>query len=236
MTTPDLPINTSLPQGLSPEKRNLLEKHLSLVLEANKAINLTRISTLQDALLLHIEDSLSGLFELNKAPIGHYADLGTGAGYPGIPLSIVSGRRVLLVDSLQKKAAVLDSIIEELGLKSQVNTYAGRIEKLARERRGEFSVLTARALSSLPSLLELASPLLCLSGHMICFKAKLSDTELENALLLEAKLGMRMISDREFLLSDEATVRRILVFEKTAQAKIELPRKEGLAQKNPFLL
>ena len=143
---------------LDEQTRDQLDRYLELILEANKGINLTRIDSLEQARILHIEDSLSALTELSAAPEGLYGDLGSGGGFPGIPLAIASGRQTVLVDSVQKKMRALESVIAELGLSDQVSTYAGRIEDLSIERKAEFSVLTARALSRLDSLLELASP------------------------------------------------------------------------------
>ena len=121
-------------EDLTQEQQELIRRHLDLVIEANKTTNLTRIDGVDDGMLLHVEDSLVGLEELNAAPEGLYADLGTGAGYPGIPLAITSGRDTLLVDARQKKTVILDSFIEELGLTDYVSTYAGRAELLARSR------------------------------------------------------------------------------------------------------
>jgi len=229
-----LPINTVRLESIPADKRGLIERHLALVLQANKQTNLTRITSFEEGLLLHVEDSLAGLPELGKAPNGLYADLGTGAGFPGIPLAIASGRQTLLVDSVHKKTAVLDSIVAELGIQGQVCTYTGRIEQLSREEEEGFAVLTTRALASLASLIELASPLLPLSGQLICYKAKIDEAELENAERLKDKVGMRLASDRGFLLSDGQTTRRILVFEKYRHPAIRLPRREGMAQKRPY--
>ena len=112
---------------------DLLKRHLELVIEANKTTNITRISSWEDGMVLHVQDSLLGLDALNACPEGRYADIGTGAGYPGIPLAIETGRPTLLVDSVQKKVQILDGFIEELGL-DNVSTYAGRIEDLGREQ------------------------------------------------------------------------------------------------------
>ena len=220
--------------NISPEKQRLLEEHLRLILQTNSHINLTRISSFEEGRLLHIEDSLAGLSEVLSAPSGLYADLGSGAGYPGIPLAVAAERKVVLVDSVSKKMKALDSIIMELGISSQVTTYAGRIEELSLEKREKFAVLTARALTSLPSLLELAAPLLRLSGRLICYKAQPSEEELCAAISLQEKLGMILISDRKLLLSDGITARRILVFEKQFQATLVLPRRVGMAQKRPL--
>ena len=102
---------------------DLLKRHLELVIEANKTTNITRISSWEDGMVLHVQDSLLGLDALNACPEGRYADIGTGAGYPGIPLAIETSRPTLLVDSVQKKVQILDGFIEELGL-DNVSTYA----------------------------------------------------------------------------------------------------------------
>ena len=212
----------------------LLEQHLQLVIEANKTTNITRITSPESARVLHIEDSRVGLPEMQQAPEGRYADIGTGAGYPGIPLAIATGRETLLVDSVKKKTDILNGFIEELGLGDKVSTYGGRIEDLATEQPKQFSVITARALSKLSSLMELASPLLKMNGQLICYKARVDEEELNHAVELEKKLGMKLVSDRDTVLSDGETYRRILVFEKVAKPKISLPRRVGMAQKKPL--
>lgn len=211
----------------------LLEKHLDLVMEANKITNITRIVSRESAMTLHIEDSLAALPEFEAAPQGLYADLGSGAGFPGIPIAIETGRDTILVESVKKKAALLDTFIHELKLEN-VTVFPGRAEELALQKRNTCSVLSARALSKLGSLLELGSPLLKKGGHFICYKAHIDDEELNHACSLEEKIGLRLISDRSFLLSDEETFRRILVFEKFKNASLKLPRRNGMAQKNPL--
>lgn len=221
-------------KGLNADRKVLIDRYLEAILEVNKTLNLTRIEDSEEARLLHVEDSLSGLEELKAAPDGLYGDLGSGGGFPGVPLAIASGRQTILVDSVKKKMAAVASVVDELGLASQINTYDGRIEDLVVERAGQFSALTARALSRLSVLMELASPLLKNGGHLICYKAQLSDEELEHALSLQKYLGMKLVSDRAFLLSDNETARRIVVFEKYKEPGLKLPRRVGLAQKKPL--
>ena len=216
------------------EQQALLDLHLKLVLEENQRSNLTRIVDWEQGQLLHIEDSLLGLPELLAAPDGRYGDLGTGGGFPGLPLAIMLDRETLLVDSVAKKTHALERIISELGLADRVSTYTGRSEELAQEQPGSFAVLTARALSSLPSLLELAVPLLQEGGQLICYKAQVEDEELAQAAALESKLGMKLASKRTELLSDGQTPRTILVFEKVAEPTVKLPRRPGMAQKRPY--
>lgn len=219
---------------LSQSQKELLENYLQGVLDINKVHNLTRISSFEEGMCLHIEDSLTGLPEIQDAPDGLYADLGSGGGFPGVPLAILTGRQTLLVDSVQKKMRALADLLAQLNLEKQIKTYSGRIETLSQERKGKFSVVTARALSSLPSLMELASPLLFDGARLICYKSQLPDNELEVARLLEEKLALYLYSDRSLLLSDGETQRRIIVFEKQGEPKVKLPRKLGSAQKHPY--
>lgn len=210
---------------------DLLKRHLELVIEANKTTNITRISTWDEGMLLHVEDSLVGLPEIEEAPEGRLVDIGSGAGYPGIPLAIESGRATLLADSVGKKTAILASMVEELGL-DNVEVYTGRIEDLAREKAGVFAVVTARALAQLSVLMELASPLLQDGGRLVCYKANVSDEELQHALSLQERLGMSLVSDRAVELGDAC--RRIISFEKSGRPQINLPRKTGMTQKRPL--
>ena len=213
--------------------RELITKHLELVIEANKTTNITRISSFEEGMVLHVEDSLSGLLEVNKSPEGLYGDMGSGAGFPGIPLAIETGRPTVLIDSVGKKAVLLQKFADELGL-DNVSSYGGRLEELAAERPGQFSVLTARALSKLGSLMELAAPLLKKSGRLICYKSHIEEEELAHAISLEKKLGLKLVSDRDFYLSDGETYRRIVTFEKVKKPSIKLPRHVGYAQKKPL--
>lgn len=222
--------------GVTPtvEQRKLLDLHIRLIIEANKVTNLTRIQNFESAQVLHVEDSLVALPEILDAPQGCYADIGTGGGFPGIPLAIMTGRTTLLVDSVKKKTQILDEVIQQLGLSSQVSTFGGRTEELALQNPQSYAVITARALSSLPSLLELSAPLLQRNGWLICYKARPEEQEIAWAQSLEDKLGMRLIRQRNVVLSDLETERVIFVFEKVADPQVKLPRRPGMAQKRPY--
>ena len=218
---------------------SLMQRYLDSILEANKVTNLTRITDGEQARLLHIEDSLVGenplqSVEVDEAPAGLYGDLGSGGGFPGVPLALATGRKTLLVDSVKKKMAIVQSALDDLSLSEQISTSSERIEDLPLEYKEKFAVLTARALSKLVSLIELASPLLKKSGRLVCYKAQLSSEELEEALAVQDLVGMKMISQREICLSDGETTRTIVVFEKIGKPRIKLPRRIGLAQKQPL--
>ncbi len=215
-------------------QRELLDKHLELVIEENKVTNLTRIVDWESAQVLHVEDSLAGLPEVEEAMEGPYLDMGSGAGFPGIPLAIMTGRETLLADSVGKKTRALDSFAAALGIEDIVSTYHGRIEDLALQQPNHFSLVTARALSSLASLLELASPLLAKGGRLVCYKTHSKSEELEHAREIARKLGMEFVSSRGFTLSDGETSRAIIVFRKRCNPSMKLPRRVGMAQKKPF--
>ena len=195
-------------------------------------LNLTAIKDKDEAKVLHLEDSLAGLEELNSID-GEFVDMGSGAGFPGIPLSIISEKKATLVETVGKKADCLKSFISELNLEAQVSVSNKRIEELAVERPNSYSAATARALSSLSSLLELAAPLLVINGILICYKGNNVEEELNAALNITEKLGFDFVSNRKYVLSDN-TEHRIIVFRKVKEAEVKLPRKLGFAQKKPF--
>lgn len=213
---------------------SLIYQYLDEVLKTNEHINLTRITDPEEARMLHIEDSLSALDQVEDAPGGLYGDLGSGGGFPGVPLGIASGRDTLLIDSVQKKMKAVEEILEKLHLKETIKTTGKRIETLGNEMNGGFSVLTARALSRLGVLIELASPLLFEKGRLICLKARVDEEEIDHARALEKKVGMKMIDRSSFYLSDGETYREIIVFEKNGIPTMNLPRKVGMAQKKPL--
>ena len=216
------------------ESDALIEKYLEEVLSMNEKINLTRITEPDEAHLLHVEDSLTVLEELDAAPEGLYGDLGSGGGFPGVPLGIMSGRQTVLIDSVKKKMTAVGEILNAIGLSGQISTCDKRIEELACEKPNVFTVLTARALSSLDSLVELASPLLQDQGQLICLKAQVDEDEIQRAQDIEELTGMKLIKKRDFYLSDQETFRTVLVFEKDHEPSIALPRRVGKAQKQPL--
>ena len=216
------------------EQQRLLDFHLQLVIEENKKTNLTRITDWDSAQVLHVEDSLVGLPEVESAPEGRYLDMGTGGGFPGIPIAIMTGRETVLADSVGKKTKALDRILNKLSLDSYVGTYNGRIEELATIQPNSFAVITARALSALSSLLELSSPLLIKGGNLVCYKSHDIEEELHHAKEIAYLFGMKFDSRRETLLSDKETRRDIVVFTKFSEPQIFLPRRVGMAQKKPY--
>lgn len=218
---------------LDERKRRLLLLHMQLVIEKNKQINLTRIDNEEDGVILHIEDSLSCLEDIAGIEEGKFCDIGTGAGYPGIPLNIVTGRQGTLIDSVQKKARCVDEFITELGL-TEVSAQGIRAEELARKEPGGYRLVLARALTALPSLIELASPLLMEGGSLIALKGNPEVAEIDAGRAVAAEVGMAEFSIRRLSIGESAIPRTILVYKKTCRSKVRLPRNVGMAQKHPL--
>ena len=210
--------------------------HLSLMLRKNEAMNLTAIEDRNKAIILHVADSLT------LAPLlldackdgGRYLDLGTGGGYPGIPLAIATGLEATLIDSVAKKAAACKEFVEELGLSGQVEVLATRAEELATERRQGYQAVVARAVAPIAVLLEYASPLLCLGGSLVISKAPLQGNEYEEGQLAAELCGMRNVSRETIELPEGTGARELLVYIKSEESHIKLPRRPGMATKRPL--
>lgn len=214
------------------DKQEKIRAYLELVIEKNKEFNLTRIDTKEKGMLLHIEDSLSCLEEFKRQE-GEFLDIGTGGGFPGVPLAIATGRTGVLIDSVQKKARAVQEMIEKLELENQIQARGIRSEELALEKGEEFTTVVARAVSSLPAVMELATPLLVPGGELIALRGKKDEVDLEDINHIADKLGLELISRRHIYIS-ETYERTIYVFKKVSQTSIKLPRRKGMAQKRPL--
>jgi 16S rRNA (guanine527-N7)-methyltransferase len=179
--------------GLPPDTAllNRLTAYLHALLETNQAFNLTAVTDPEAAWSRHIADSLSLLPWLTEAPSGPVADVGSGGGLPALPLAIARpDRQFTLVEATGKKAAFLRDVAAELGLRN-VQVEHARIEDFgqavgARER---FSVVTSRALSRLPVLLELTLPLLAIGGHALAIKGEQAADEVAESARALTLLG-----------------------------------------------
>jgi len=220
---------------LSDEKIAFLSLHLDYVLKINSSIRLTAIHGKEEGERLHILDSLLVLPEVFSALGGKMLDIGTGGGYPGLPIAIAADRSVDLLDSVKKKARAIESFLEEDYFGDlELKTIGLRAEELALERPEYYSVILARAVSSLPSLIELGSPLLQLDGQLIVHKGPHDEDEFIRALAVADIVGISFLNKREYNLPCGAEQRTVYVFEKTTAAQIELPRRSGRAQRKPL--
>ena len=218
----------------TPRQATLLIHHLLLVIEKNKVMNLTRITDPHDAVTLHIVDSLLPLASRMSmlTPESRYVDIGTGAGFPGIPLGIMTGAQGTLIDSVGKKVSVVNEFVESLGL-SNVRARHIRAEDLAREN-GHYTVVFARAVAQSNVLIEYASPLLSYGGYCVLEKANIGNDELDAARRAAHICALSFVSRETFELPRGLGHREILVFEKTGRPKVKLPRRTGEAKQHPL--
>lgn len=213
----------------------LMLRYLGLLFEKNKVLNLTRIDSPVEALVLHIEDSLAVLPEFGACE-GRFCDIGTGGGVPGIPLAIATGRSGVLLDSVQKKAAAVREFACGLGISGQVEAVGTRSELYAAEHAGEFGCVVARAVSSLPVVLELAAPLLQIGGRVVAMRAEDDDEMLRRGDTAAEMLGMELVSARSFVIGDDEMrySRSARVYERVGDLSVKVPRRPGLAAKKPL--
>ena len=208
-------------------------RHLDLVIETNQTMNLTRILDLDDAMVLHILDSLVLLPYIDKAPEGALLDMGTGAGFPGIPLTIASGRHASYIDSVGKKVNAVNSFIEALGIK-HAHAVHDRLEEYARSHKKEFAVVTARALAPLPTLIEYAAPFVKDKGLFVITKGNPSEDEIHSGETVAKICGFTCIADDSIELPHKLGHREFIVLKKSHNATVSLPRANGMAKKNPL--
>lgn len=221
---------------VTPEMAELLIQHLELVVEKNKRINLTRITNEHEAIVLHIIDSL--LFIAHKptvlGPDEKLLDVGTGAGYPGLPLTIVSGCQSTLIDSVGKKVNAVEEFTDAMGLVDRVSSMHARAEEVPELCHSRFDVVVARAVAQTNVLIEYASPCLRRNGTLLVGKGNPSDEEIQAASRAARICGLEASGRFEYELPHDLGHRTILAYTKTGNPRIKLPRQNGMAKKNPL--
>ena len=213
------------------------ERYYQLLGEWNEKMNLTAITQREEVYLKHFYDCLMVLWNM---PLEEYAlqlcDVGAGAGFPSIPLKIAHPElQVTIVDSLQKRLTFIEHLAEELGLEG-VSCVHGRAEDVGQNPayRGQFDIVTARAVASLNVLAEYCLPLVKIGGQFLALKAQKSDQELEEARAAIRILGAKLIKVTEDQLPVEAADRRYILIQKTKETPNKYPRKAGKPAKNPI--
>jgi 16S rRNA (guanine527-N7)-methyltransferase len=220
---------------LEPQGAATLVRYLLGVLELNRQLNLTRITDPLEATRLHLLDSLSALPEVCAAAAGTGLDLGSGAGFPGVPLSVASGREFMLLDSANKKAAAVASLLATSAMgELQIDVCGRRAEEYANEHPGGFALVVARAVAPLPSLVELAAPLLRVGGVLVALKGCPESSERESGAAAAAIVGLTETSARALTLPGGDERRTIITYTRTGASRVKLPRRTGLAQHRPL--
>ncbi len=208
--------------------------YMNILLEWNNKINLTAITEQNDVILKHFIDSLSisSYIEENET----VADIGTGAGFPGIPLAIIKKQnKFTLVDSLNKRINFLEEIKEKLNLQN-VTTLHMRAEEFGRDKlyREKYDVAVSRAVANLSILVEYLLPTIKIGGRIICMKGSQIEEELKESSFAIKQLGGSVKFKKEFNLAGTDIKRNIIIIQKIKDTPKKYPRKAGIPEKKPL--
>ena len=216
--------------GLDDAQIDLCEKFYRLVIEQNRVMNLTTITEPHEFAVKHIIDSLSAWDEKIFHGIERIADIGTGAGFPAIPLKIFRPQlKFCLIDSLNKRVEFLKKVVAELEL-DDVEIFHGRAEELARQKnfREQFDVVTSRAVARLNILAEYCLPFVKVGGKFVALKGKNFREELDEARAAIKILGGGEIIIREIKLPKFDDSRAVIYIDKKKSTPEKYPRRENV--------
>lgn len=211
-------------------------KYHEILVEWNSFMNLTGITEYEEVVQKHFVDSLVLCKAIDVNQIESLIDIGTGAGFPGIPLKIAYPHlKVTLLDSLQKRIKFLDEVIMQLGL-TEVETIHGRAEDFAKPsmKRESYDVCVSRAVANLASLSEYCLPYVKVDGYFVPYKSGKIDEELSESKKAVFVLGGKIEDEVKFNLPDSDISRSLIKIKKISSTPKKYPRKSGLATKEPI--
>ena len=228
-----------LTKNLALDERQLAQFEIfyKRVIEWNEKINLTAITDEKEFAIKHIIDSLSVWDEKIFSDTKKVIDVGTGAGFPGIPLKIFKPQlEIVLLDSLAKRVEFLKKIVAELELQNVICLH-GRAEDFARQKnfREQFDLATSRAVARLNTLSEYCVPFVKVGGKFAAMKSKKFQEEISEAKSAIKILGGGKINFAEKFLPDLSDVRAVIYIDKIKSTPKNFPRKAGTPSKNPLL-
>lgn len=219
---------------LSEEQLEQFITYYEMLIEKNKVMNLTAITDFDEVLEKHFEDSLSLIQAVDLEKSQAVIDLGTGAGFPGIPLKIAfPNLQITLADSLNKRILFLDDVIRELGL-TGIDTVHGRAEDLAKnsDYREKFDLCVSRAVANLSTLSEYCLPFVKIGGKFISYKAGECDEEVAASKSSVFLLGGKISDIKKFELGESG--RAFVIIDKVSGTPKKYPRKAGTPSKDPL--
>lgn len=221
-------------------KKQILQfiSYYELLIDWNSRMNLTAITEFEDVLKKHFIDSLSLISAVSDLAQKQYdlIDVGTGAGFPGIPLKIAfPNLKITLLDSLNKRIQFLNEVICKLELQD-IEAVHGRAEDFAKpdQFRERFDLCVSRAVANLATLSEYCIPFVKPGGFFISYKSEKVNVELEEAKKAISVLGGRFQKNIEFLLPHSDITRNFIVIQKKNKTPFKYPRKAGLPSKEPI--
>lgn len=206
------------------------------MIEMNQVMNLTSITEEDEVILKHFYDSMSVVKYYDFESGEHVIDVGTGAGFPGIPLAILlPGIQFTLMDSLNKRITFLKDVVEKCGLKN-VECIHSRAEELAKDEkyREKYDICVSRAVANLSILLEYCIPFIKKGGKFISYKSISSEEELSASKNAQNKLCCKLKNNISFELPDTDNKRNFLIFEKFDHTASKYPRNNGIPRKKPL--
>lgn len=211
--------------------------YYQLLIEWNEKINLTSIIEFDEVIEKHFIDSLSIMNKIKNKNIKQIIDIGTGAGFPGIPLKIMMpDTEIVLMDSLNKRIKFLNIIIDSLQL-NYIEALHSRAEELAKNKnfREKFDLVTSRAVARLATLSEYCLPFVKIGGYFISYKGTEIKEELEEAKKAIYILGGKLDQVEKFTLPSTEYGRSFIMIKKERNTPMKYPRKAGIPSKEPIL-
>lgn len=221
---------------LTDDQKSQFDLYYELLIEWNRVMNLTGITDYDEVNLKHFTDSLTISRIIDMAQINTLIDVGTGAGFPGIPIKIAFPHiKVYLLDSLNKRIKFLNEVIKKLGLKN-IYAFHGRAEDFAKDRqyREKFDVCVSRAVANLSTLSEYCIPFVKTGAYFVSYKGGDSDEEVVRSEKAITLLGGEIENTDRFFLPDTDMGRTLIKIRKRKSTPNRYPRKAGIPSKEPL--
>jgi 16S rRNA (guanine527-N7)-methyltransferase len=214
-----------------------LHHFLDTVLETNRTMNLTSVRDPQQAWNKHIVDSLQGLQTVLFDNPAKVIDIGTGAGFPGIPLALEKPElQMTLLDSTAKKCAFLESYVQNQNLTNRIKVLLGRAEEWGHSHlhRAQYDVAITRALGSFSEVCELTLPFVKKGGHAILWRGKDAPQETQQGAKVLSTLCARLVSCESYQLPGHELDYHLVILRKAKSLPGRYPRKVGIPKKQPL--